>query len=58
LFWLDFDGNRKLYVKLKPGGSQRMETYVGDYWLVADSSGSCIGVFGVTGNGQITVEKA
>ena len=58
LFWLDFDGNRKLYVTLKPGGSQRMETYVGDYWLIADSSGSCIGVFGVTGNGQITVEKA
>ena len=58
LFWLDFDGNRKLYVKLKQGGSQRMETYVGDYWLIADSSGGCIGVFGVTGNGQITVEKA
>jgi eukaryotic-like serine/threonine-protein kinase len=58
LFWLDFDGNRKLYVKLKPGGSQRMETYVGDYWLIADSSGGCIGVFDVTGNGQIAVEKA
>jgi len=55
LFWLDFTGARKFYVKLQPGVSQGMDTYVGDYWLIADSAGACEGIFGVDKAGQITI---
>jgi len=58
VFWLDFSGGHKLYVQLEPGASQLMKTYVGDYWLIADAAGKCLGVFGVNSGGRIVVNKA
>jgi len=57
VFWLNFNGQAIRYVRLKPGVSQPIESYVGQYWLIADSAGTCLGVFGVDSSGDIVVDR-
>ena len=39
LFWLAFDGRRRSYGKIVPGGRRPMSTYEGHVWLVLDAQG-------------------
>ena len=45
LFWVDGNGQRQSYGKLKPGESRVQHTFVGHVWLVTDLSGDTVAVF-------------
>jgi hypothetical protein len=45
LFWLDYEGKRKLYHSLLPGQSVVQDTFATHPWLIADAQGSCQGIF-------------
>jgi hypothetical protein len=38
LYWIDFDGKKKLYATLQPGKSISQSTYAGHLWLITDLS--------------------
>ena len=58
VFWVDYQGRRKLEFSLKPGGSGKISAYVGNDWQLAGPSG-CIGAFTTTGaTARITVDRA
>lgn len=43
IFWLDYDGRRKLHRSLRPGEDYQQSTFVGHPWIVVDRSGRCRG---------------
>jgi dipeptidyl aminopeptidase/acylaminoacyl peptidase len=45
LFWLDQDGQRHSYGKVRPGEQHVQHTYAGHVWLVADNEGKTVAVF-------------
>src|SRR5579863_991194 len=45
IYWLSFQGERKFYQYLPPGGRHTQPTFIGHYWLVASLSEQCIGIF-------------
>ena len=45
IYWLSFQGERKLYQYLPPGGRHTQPTFIGHYWLVASLTEQCIGIF-------------
>lgn len=45
LFWLDFDGQRRSYGTLQPGGQSRQHTYAGHVWLAAEKDGNAIAIY-------------
>ncbi len=45
IFWLDPDGERRSYGKLRPDDERSQHTYAGHVWLVADDQGRPIAVF-------------
>jgi dipeptidyl-peptidase 4 len=44
-FWLDSEGERRSYGKLKPGETREQHTFAGHVWLVADAAGKKVGIF-------------
>jgi serine/threonine protein kinase len=57
IIWLNFGGSRQLYDVLSPGQSYNVDTYVGHDWVIASSTGSCLGIFGINGSGQIVTSS-
>ena len=55
IIWLDFSGNRHIYDTLQAGGTYSVNTYIDHAWMIADISSNCLGIFGITGIGQISV---
>ena len=45
IYWLDFQGNRRLYRNLSPGDKTSQSTFIGHNWLIADLHDRCIGIF-------------
>lgn len=45
LYWLDFQGNWRLYHTVTPGGRIQQDTFIGHNWLIATTGDQCIGVF-------------
>jgi hypothetical protein len=45
IYWIDYQGYRRLYHSVAPGGRITQNTFIGHYWLVATSDGQCVGVF-------------
>lgn len=45
LYWLDEQGNRQLYGRLRPGAERRQHTFGGHVWIATDRSGSTVGVY-------------
>jgi dipeptidyl aminopeptidase/acylaminoacyl peptidase len=45
LFWLDTDGGRKSYGRLRPGQERRQHTFEGHVWLATDRVGTPVAVF-------------
>jgi hypothetical protein len=45
IFWLDFQGSRRLYRSVSAGGHATQPTFIGHKWLVATSDDRCIGIF-------------
>ena len=44
LFWLDPEGKRQSYGRLRPGQEHEQHTYAGHVWLVVDDQGRPLGV--------------
>jgi len=42
IHWLDYDGNRKLYHKIKSGGTVSQETSLLHPWLASSTNGTCL----------------
>ena len=55
LFWLDTEGKRQSYGRLRPGGEYEQHTYAGHVWLVVDNAGKPLGLKVATENDS-TVE--
>jgi hypothetical protein len=45
IYWLSFQGERKLYHFLPPGSRQMQKTFIGHNWLVTNLADQCIGIF-------------
>src|ERR1051325_4678877 len=45
LFWLNSDGERQSYGKLRAGEEREQHTYAGHVWLAADDAGRTLAVF-------------
>lgn len=45
VYWLDYNGARKLYVTINPGLSHVQSTYVSHPWVVTDLTDRCIGIY-------------
>lgn len=45
LFWLDTEGGRKSYGRLRPGQEKRQHTFEGHVWLATDRVGTTVAVF-------------
>ncbi len=55
LFWLDTDGGRKSYGRLRPGQEKRQHTFEGHVWLATDRVGTTLAVFEVDGSANRAV---
>jgi len=45
LYWLDDQGTRRPYGRLRPGAERRQHTFAGHVWLGTDRNGTVVGVF-------------
>ena len=45
VYWLNYQGERKLYQYLPPGGRHTQQTFIGHNWLVTTLTEECIGIF-------------
>lgn len=45
LYWLDTDGARQPYGRIRPGAERRQHTFAGHIWLGTDRTGTMLGVF-------------
>jgi hypothetical protein len=45
IYWLNFQGRRKLYQYLPPGGRHTQQTFIGHKWLITNLAEQCIGIF-------------
>lgn len=45
VYWLDFDGERQRYGKIKPAGSFSVQTYETHPWLLADKKDKALAIF-------------
>jgi dipeptidyl aminopeptidase/acylaminoacyl peptidase len=45
LFWLDTEGARQAYGRIRPGQERRQHTFAGHVWLAADRQGTTVAVF-------------
>lgn len=48
LFWVDTEGRRQSYGRVRPGQIHDQNTYAGHVWLITDAFGSVLGVFEAT----------
>lgn len=42
LYWLTFEGNRKLYTTLSKDAKFDIDTFAGHFWVVTDDEGNCL----------------
>jgi dipeptidyl-peptidase-4 len=48
LFWVDTEGRRQTYGRVRAGETREQHTYAGHVWLVTDSVGTTLGAFEAT----------
>lgn len=56
LYWIDFQGNKKLYATIPPNGSHTQQTYIGHIWTSENSYGYCDIIFTVQNNAEIIIK--
>ena len=45
-YWLDYQGKRVAYERIRPGGEHKQDTYVTHPWVItADGSNDCVAIF-------------
>lgn len=55
VYWLDFKGERQLYMKLKPGEMGGQLTYLGHPWLVTDAQNNALGLYYPDGEKRVVI---
>ena len=55
LFWLDEQGVRRPYGRLRPGTERRQHTFTGHVWIATDRTGNGVGGFVAGGDGERAV---
>jgi len=45
VYWIDTNGERKLYLEIKPGESYGLGTYLSHPWVVTDADGNALGLY-------------
>jgi von Hippel-Lindau disease tumor supressor len=45
IYWINYDGGRKFYAAVRPGGSHLQQTYRTHPWVVTDGRENCIGIY-------------
>jgi hypothetical protein len=45
IYWLDYQGQRKLYTELLAGQKQRLDTYLTHPWLVTDENDRALDIY-------------
>jgi WD40 repeat protein len=59
VYWLDYDGHRKLYSNVGMGNSYTVFSFMTHPWLIADSNDNCIGIYLASEQaGRITIQRA
>jgi len=55
--WLDYNGKRVRYARIKPGAEITQKTFKGHYWIILDEKGKALGIYETPGrDGVIVVE--
>ena len=54
IVWINYSGSPETYDTLPPGYTYSVNTFVGNVWLISDTSSSCLGLFDIEGSGHIT----
>lgn len=55
LYWLDFEGHRKLYTRLKPGETYDVDSFVGHLWVFLDNRNRCVRGYAVHGAAEVVI---
>lgn len=55
LFWLDTEGTRRPYGRLRPGQERRQHTFEGHVWITTDRFGTTLAVFEADASGNRAV---
>jgi VHL beta domain len=50
VYWLDANGTRQLFKNLNPFEGYIQAAFVGDHWLMANSTGQCLEIYSATQN--------
>jgi VHL beta domain len=45
IYWINYEGERVFYQKLRPGRSYTQQTYVTHPWVSTSNSGKCTGMY-------------
>lgn len=45
IFWLDYEGNRRLFKELLPGQEHRLNTYLTHPWLITDKNDMALDIY-------------
>ncbi len=56
LYWIDFEGQKKLYAEIPPHGRHEQQTYRGHIWVSENSFGYCDVVFIAHNNAEIVIK--
>jgi hypothetical protein len=44
-YWIDYDGRRKFYAEILPGGRHFQQTFLTHPWVITNSQEDCLGVY-------------
>lgn len=56
LYWIDFEGQKKLYAEIPPNGRHEQQTYRGHIWVSENSFGYCDIVFVSHNHAEIVIK--
>ena len=45
LYWIDYNGQRKIYGIVAAGKDRQQQSSVGNHWVVTDDSDKCLAIF-------------
>ena len=57
IVWINYSGSPQTFDTLPPGYVYSVNTFVGNVWLISDTSSNCLGLFGIEGSGHITASS-
>ena len=53
--WLNYGGARQEFDTLQPNQTYNVNTYIGNVWVITNSSAACEFIYYINGSGNVTV---